>query len=160
MRFKFLIIIVLLSLFSFADDKIYLLPKETKIAFSQIEKLIDSSKYQIDIAMYNFSKKDLAKQLIKRHKKGVKVRVFFDSEKIKNKSSEYKLLKKNGIECFVISKAKLHTKLAIFDKETAIFGSLNWTKESFSENYEILYITTKDDIVDKLNHFIDKLKDE
>ena len=44
--------------------------------------------------------------------------------------------------------------------ETAIFGSLNWTKESFGENYEILYITTKDDIVDKLNHFIDKLKDE
>jgi len=159
MRFKFLFIIVLLSLFSFADDKIYLLPKETKQAYKQIEKLIDSSKSQIDVAMYNFSKKSLAEELIKKHKKGIKVRVFFDSEKIKNKSSEYKLLKKSGIECIVISKAKLHTKLAIFDKKTALFGSLNWTKESFDENYEILYITSKDEIVERLNHFIDKLKD-
>lgn len=159
MNFKYLFIILLLSIFSFANDKIYFFPDESKKAYNKIEELIESSNTQIDVAMYNFSKKSLAKKLIKAHKKGIKIRVFFDSEKIKNKSSEYKLLKENGIQCIVIKDAKLHLKLAVFDKKTALFGSLNWTKESFSENYEILYISSKEDIVEKIDKFINKLKD-
>ncbi|XPV70119.1 MAG: phospholipase D-like domain-containing protein [Halarcobacter sp.] len=160
MKLKLLFIILLLLSSLNCDDKIYLFPNESKKAIKDIELLIKESKTQIDVAMYNFSKKSLAKLLIKAHENGVLINVFFDSKKIKDKSSEYKLLKKNGINCYIIDDAKLHTKLAIFDKKTALFGSLNWTKDSFSENYEILYITSKKDVLSKLNRFIKNLKDK
>ncbi|MDD2640125.1 MAG: phospholipase D-like domain-containing protein [Arcobacteraceae bacterium] len=93
-------------------------------------------------------------------KRGVAVRVFLDEEKSKDKSSEYKLLKKNGIDVVLIGTTKLHTKLAIFDKKVAVFGSSNWTKESFDENYEIIYVSKQDDVLEKLNQFIKQLKEK
>ncbi|MFA7084617.1 MAG: phospholipase D-like domain-containing protein [Arcobacteraceae bacterium] len=143
-----------------ANDTLFLLPKESKQAVEKIETLMSNAESSIDIAMYNFSLKSFAKILIEAKKRGVKVRVFLDEEKAQNKSSEYALLKKNGIDIFLISNTKLHTKLAIIDQKVAIFGSSNWTKESFDENYEIIYISEQKEMIEKFNHFLEKLKEK
>lgn len=150
----------LLAITLHAKDTLFLLPQESKQAEQKIEELIKSSQHSIEVAMYNFSLKSLAQELIQAKKRGLEVKVFLDKEKSKDKSSEYKLLKKNGVDVILIGYTKLHTKLAIFDKKVAVFGSSNWTKESFDKNYEIIVVSQQDDMLKKLNQFIKQLKEK
>jgi phosphatidylserine/phosphatidylglycerophosphate/cardiolipin synthase-like enzyme len=154
------VMLFLLAITLHANDTLFVLPQESKQAEQKIEELIKSSQHSIEVSMYNFSLKSLAQELVQAKKRGVDVRVFLDEEKSKDKSSEYKLLRKNGIDVILIGTTKLHTKLAIFDKKVAVFGSSNWTKESFDENYEIIYVSKQDDVLEKLNQFIKQLKEK
>ena len=64
-----------------------------------------------------------------------------------------KLLNKNGIKT-IISKEKMHLKVAVIDSKIAILGSTNWTEESFEENYDFIYITNEEKIINSLLDFI------
>ena len=92
--------------------------------------------------MYNFTYTKFNNILNKVIKNGVKITLI-------NMKSKLKLNKKIKL---IKSKRKLHIKLAIIDNKFAIFGSANWKKKSFSENYEIINIT--DDKL-KLKRFIE-----
>ncbi len=138
---KYIIISLLLSITLYAKEYIYFLPADAKKAKNHIEKLIKNSKSSIDIAMYNLGYKKFIKQLKKAKKKGVEVNIVYDKGADLRKLDARKL------------KEKLHTKLAIFDKKTVVFGSANWTKASFSENYEIIYISDEENLVSKFNTF-------
>lgn len=141
-----LFLILLLSISLYAQNSLYFFPKDAKKAKNDIEKLINNSKYSIDIAMYNFGHKKLTKLLLKAKKRGVKVEVFYDKKDVDFKDIETKTVDK-----------KLHTKIAIFDKKTVVFGSPNWTKKSFKENYEVLYITDDKKLLSKFNKFFKSL---
>lgn len=160
LKLKLLFTLFLLAVTLNANDTLFLLPKESKNAQEHIETLIKTAQKSIDVAMYNFELKDFAKALVKAQKNGVEVNVFLDAQKIKDKASEYDYLRKNGVRVFIIGKEKLHTKLAIFDKHTAVFGSSNWTKESFDENYEIIYVSKQQKVLEKLNTLIKELKEK
>ena len=134
-------------------NELFILPKKSKESLDYIEKLIKESKDEIKIAVYNFSYKKIVKNLVKAKKSGTDITVYFDSSKIKEDDEVYKLLKKNDIKVIIV-KDKLHTKLAIFDKKIAYFGSANWTKKSFKENYEILYFTKEKETISTLNNFL------
>jgi phosphatidylserine/phosphatidylglycerophosphate/cardiolipin synthase-like enzyme len=144
--------ILLLSLFLFtnifAGDKVYFLPKQNKQIKSEIIKLINTANKSIDIAMYNFKYVKFAKALEKASKRGVKVKIYYYKKKIKFK---------NNIIALKV-KSKLHTKIAIIDKKTVIFGSANWTKDSFAKNYEVVYITNQKHILKKFNKFFKNIK--
>lgn len=159
-KLNFLVILFLLTVTLNAKDTLFILPKQANEAQKEIETLINNASSSIDVAMYNFSLKSFSKALIKAKQKGVKVRVFLDKEKTEDKSSEYKLLKDNDIEIIKIGHTKLHTKLAIFDKKIAVFGSSNWASESFEGNYEIIYISEQNDVLERLNVFIKELKEK
>ena len=138
----------------FALEKAYILPKDTNKAFETMETLIKNSKEHIDIAVYNFEYKKIAKLLKKAAKKGVKINIIFEHSKLKNKKSKYEYLcNEKNIECKIEKKQKQHIKLMVFDKQTAMFGSANLTKESFGENLELLYFTDAPTVVKKLNTF-------
>ncbi|NOR57668.1 MAG: DUF1669 domain-containing protein, partial [Sulfurimonas sp.] len=122
-----LFLIILLSISLYAQNSLYFFPQDAKKAKGDIEKLINNSKSSIDIAMYNFGDKKLAKLLDKAQKRGVEVKIFYDKKDVDF----------NGIETKTVDR-KLHTKIAIFDKKTVVFGSPNWTKKSFKKNYEVL----------------------
>lgn len=159
-KLKLLFTLFLLAVTLNANDTLFLLPKESENAQEHIETLIKTAQKSIDVAMYNFELKEFAKALVKAQKNGVEVNVFLDAQKIKDKASEYDYLRKNGVRVFIIGKEKLHTKLAIFDKHTAVFGSSNWTKESFDENYEIIYVSKQQEVLEKLNTMIKELKEK
>ena len=141
-----LFLILILSINIYASDKLYFFPKEAKKAKEHIEKLIKNADKSIDIAMYNFGDSKLAKLLKKADKRGVDVKIFYTKKDVS--------LPDEGIK---ITKRKLHTKIAIFDKKTVVFGSPNWTKKSFKDNYEVLYITDKKKIVLRFNEFFKEL---
>ena len=98
--------------------------------------------------MYNFKYKKFVKALKNAAKRGVKVKIYYYKKKVEfNKKIQIIKIKK-----------KLHTKIAIFDKKKVVFGSLNWTKDSFVNNYEVMYITDKKEIVKEFNTFFNSIK--
>lgn len=134
------------------QNQTFFLPQQGNEAKDKIVELISSSKENIKISMYNFSYKKFAKELVDASKKGLKVEVILDKEKIKEDDDIYKYFKNNGVNV-IIPKKKLHTKIALFDNKILLIGSLNWTKESFEENYEILLILDDKKIINETNIF-------
>lgn len=134
------------------QNQTFFLPQQGNEAKDKIIELISSSKENIKISMYNFSYKKFAKELVDASKKGLKVEVILDKEKIKEDDDIYKYFKNNGVNV-IIPKKKLHTKIALFDNKILLIGSLNWTKESFEENYEILLILDDKKIINETNIF-------
>ncbi|WP_368030054.1 phospholipase D-like domain-containing protein [Arcobacter sp. s6] len=159
LKFKIFLFIIFFTSALLANEvninpnHVYFFPKQADEAKDKIIELINNSKDSIEISMYNFSYKKLAKELVKASKRGVEIKVVLDKEKVKDDNDIYKYLKDNDIKVIIPDK-KLHTKIAIFDNETALIGSLNWTKESFEENYEILLLSNdKKTILDMSDFF-------
>lgn len=156
----FKIFLVFTLFFSFANAKveneIYFLPNKAKAAKEKIIDYIKDSKKNIYVSMYNFSYKKFAKPLGKASKRGVKVTVYLDKSKVKKDDSIYKYLIKKGVKVVVADK-KLHTKIAIFDEKTIVLGSTNWTKDSFSGNYEVILFSNDKEIISKSLKFLKKL---
>jgi phosphatidylserine/phosphatidylglycerophosphate/cardiolipin synthase-like enzyme len=140
---------MILNISLFAKDEVYFLPTQSKEVKNQIEKLIKNSKKSIDIAMYNFSYKKFIKLLKKAKSRGVKVNIIYEKSDLKLDSLDA-IQHKNP--------KKLHTKMAIFDNKTVVFGSTNWTKKSFNENLEFIYITNNSKTVKKFITFFKRIK--
>jgi phosphatidylserine/phosphatidylglycerophosphate/cardiolipin synthase-like enzyme len=152
---RILLVLILLVHFGFAKQTIFILPHETTQAKETLLSHIKKSQKSIDIAMYNFTYTKVAKALRKAHKRGVRVRILFDKSKIKKKS-QYEYLKNSGIECFIASE-KMHIKAALFDGKILSLGSMNWKKESFSKNYELLYFTDHKKSIQKFQNFFETM---
>ena len=151
--------IILISLFlvlTLYSNEVYILPKQGDEIKDKISESITNAKSEILIAMYNFSYKKFAKDLVDASKNGVKITVFLDAKKVKEDPEISEYLKKNNIKV-VLVKDKMHLKVALIDSKVAIFGSTNWTKESFEENYELIYISEDEKTVKTLSSFIKSL---
>lgn len=147
-----ILLVSFLFVINLYSSEVYLLPKDSNEVKEKISSLILDAKEEIFIAMYNFSYKRFAKDLIKASKNGVKITVLFDSEKTKKDDEVFNLLKENGIKTIINKdKNKMHLKIALIDSSKAIIGSTNWTKESFEENYDLIYITDEKKVIEKLD---------
>ncbi|WP_197972075.1 phospholipase D-like domain-containing protein [Nitrosophilus labii] len=156
------------SLFLWADE-IYILPYEAKPALDTLLKSIDLSKNQIDIAIYSFTNRKIAKHLKKAAKRGVKIRIIFDKESnLYNKRSQLRYLAKyKNIKTYIISGkpfkkndsyGKMHMKLMIIDNKRVILGSANYSYSAFGKNYEILYIKDDYKIAKKCEKYFERIK--
>jgi len=148
--FYLLLFMILISSSLYGKDKIYFLPNEADIAKEDIVKLLKNADTSIDIAMYNFTYKKFNKAIKKAIKNDVKVTIIYNKTKLKF-DKKIELIK---------TKRKQHIKLAIIDDKYAIYGSANWKKESFGENYEIINITDDKKRVKKFIEIYKKLKEE
>jgi phosphatidylserine/phosphatidylglycerophosphate/cardiolipin synthase-like enzyme len=148
-----------LLLFSsvYPSSEIYFLPKDAKKSKNKIINLIENSKSSIDIAMYNLSYKKLMNSLNDASKRGVNVTIFLDKAKFKKSDKINSFLEKSGISYKILDK-KNHLKLALFDKKLAVFGSANWTKESFEDNYELIYMTSEKREIQKIKDIFSSLE--
>jgi len=147
---KKLFLVLALSLSAVALDKIYFLPKEAKEVKSEIIDLIENAKKSIDVVVYSFDDKKLVKALKKAAKDDIDVTVIYGKSKLK-------FYKKINL---ITTKRKQHIKLAIIDNSIAIYGSANWKKEAFGENYEIINITDDPKRVERFNEIIKEIKKE
>lgn len=147
------LIICLITISINAKDEIFYFPKDASFVEAKILSLIKKSKSNIVISMYNFSHKKFAKALVKAKKRGIDVVLYLDASKVKKDNKLYKLFIKKGIKTTLI-KNKLHTKLALFDDTTLVTGSINFTKETFKKNYELVIFTKNKEFIIKTKVFI------
>lgn len=102
---------------------------------NSIIQRIDTAEKSIDAAVYAINNKDIVKALKKAHKRGVKIRILTDKLQAGNKNSKVRELYDYGVKIRVNSKHKIeHNKFAVFDFESVVTGSYNWTEPASNKN--------------------------
>jgi len=147
------LLIILLFSFSIFANEVFLLPDESNLAKQRIGILIKNAKSSIFVAMYNFTYKKIVKDLLTASNNGIKVIVLLDKEK--NFDNDILKLLENGKIKTIVNqdKNKMHMKAILIDDKIALIGSTNFTKKSFTENYDLIYISKDEKLVSKLKEF-------
>lgn len=104
---------------------------------NSIVQRIDKAEKSIDAAVYAINNRDIVKALKKAHDRGIKIRILTDRLQAGNKSSKVRELYNYGIKIRVNSKHKIeHNKFAVFDFNSVVTGSYNWTEPASDKNSE------------------------
>lgn len=102
-----------------------------------IVKMINGSRREIDVAVYSLNNEDIVTALKDADRRGVKVRILTDRLQAAGRSSKVRELFRAGVNIRVHSKHKIeHNKFAVFDGQTAVTGSYNWTEPATGKNSE------------------------
>jgi cardiolipin synthase len=123
--------------FKFADQKmeLWFLPSKEDAA-DRIKQIVDSAKKTVRVAMFTFTRQDLAEAIVEASKRGIKAEVVMDHYCGKGAGAKVvKYLKKNGIDVRLSTGGGLlHHKFLWVDGKTLVNGSTNWTKSAFTKN--------------------------
>lgn len=117
---------------------------EDRDAIYRLQKLIQSAQKTIQVAMFTWTRLDMAEELIEARKRGVRVEVALDRSSAYGVSEKVaKYLNNEGIPVILNSGAGLlHHKMMIVDDETLVVGSANWTLAAFEKNNDCFVIIT------------------
>lgn len=97
---------------------------------------------QCDICVYTITDNRLSEAVIDAHKRGAKVRVITDNEKLHDLGSDILTLDSAGVPVRIDnSPYHMHHKFAIFDGRSLLTGSYNWTRSAASNNEENFLIS-------------------
>lgn len=127
---------------------------------------VNSPRHTLDICMYVLTNLDLAQAVLKQHLKGVKVRVIIDADMAFASGSHIRRLEKQGIPVrWMKSTNLMHHKFSLIDASSdnadavpvVIMGSLNWTNQALSGNFEDVAITSQKKLVEQYRIEFEKL---
>lgn len=105
--------------------------------YSSVLPLLRDAKDSIEVAMFFLTHKNLSRELVAAHERGIKVRVIIDATGATNGYSKHKFLRRNGIPVKVETwGGKMHMKSALVDGRHLVIGSMNWTSAGESKNDE------------------------
>jgi cardiolipin synthase A/B len=130
--------------YSSDEISIWKLPEMGEEALDVLCSLLSGAKKTIRVAMFTFSHKRLAEELIDAHARGVDVQVALDHYTREGSSKKIAdLLIEHGIPLLVSQGAHLlHHKWALIDGKTLVSGSANWTLSAFKKNKDLLFLIT------------------
>lgn len=122
------------------NAELYLTPSQSAVA--RLLELIATARKSIKVAMYTFTRQDLAAQLVAARRRGVDVEVFVDYQSAQGSSREVALmLQREGVTLRAgPSDRLLHHKFMVIDDRCCAMGSANWTKAAFSNNSDCLLL--------------------
>jgi phosphatidylserine/phosphatidylglycerophosphate/cardiolipin synthase-like enzyme len=99
--------------------------------------VIDAARNTLDVAMVFFTDPDAARALIAAAARGVHVRMVLDAGGAANSASKSPQLCAAGIPVKIENwGGKSHSKWAVADADTVLFGSMNWTSAGDRDNDE------------------------
>jgi len=123
--------------FTFGNQQleIWFLP-DNPDAIHRLKQLMREAKKSIQIAMFTWTRRDLAQEVVDAKKRGVNVQVVLDHYAGKGAGAAIlKILTQNDIDVRMSQGgALLHHKCMVVDGETLVNGSANWTKAAFTQN--------------------------
>ena len=153
----FLILFILVPFVSFASNsKVYFSPNGgcQEAVVTEISK----AKKSIDIAMYSFTSREIAQELVKAKDRKVKIRIVLDKgQKTENYSKSRYLIEKDFEVKYHNGDGLMHNKFSVFDGKVLITGSFNWTAGAESKNEENLLIMTDKYLIKKYEDRFDYL---
>lgn len=111
-------------------------------AVNHLKELIQTAKKTLRVAMFTWTRQDLAQSMIAAAKRGIKVEIVIDHYSGKGASAKIvNLLKKNGINITLSQGGTLlHHKFLYIDNRVLVNGSANWTKAAFTQNDDCFII--------------------
>lgn len=119
---------------------------------------LNSARYSLDICMYVLTNLDITTAILKLHYKGVKVRLIIDADMAFSSGSSVRKLERQGIPVrWTKSTNLMHHKFCILDASVVnkvtkvtplvMTGSLNWTNQALSGNWEDVTVTSQEELV-------------
>ncbi len=164
LRFTFLLIFACSFL---RANVLYIMPFEQEAALKELIDSIKKAKSSIDIAIYSFTNRDIARALRDASSRGVKINIIYDmgQKNIDNSTIGYLAKYENIHTCLLEGlqakrgkyKGIMHQKVIIVDDSKIGLGSANWSKNAFENSYETLFFTNEKSIVDKAKGYYDKM---
>jgi len=122
----------------------------------EILNLIENTKSEIKLEVYEFSYKTLADALIDARQRGVSVKVVLEPSVYQNSAiSDYLL--NGGVEVNWASKKfhNTHSKFAVFDDSIVLVGSTNWSENAMEYNREASVIIYSKEISERFERIFD-----
>lgn len=121
--------------------ELWVLPDDNK-AIHKIKSLIRGAQKTIQLALFTWTRKDLADEVIRAHERGVKVEAVIDRYSGNGAGTKIvEMLENAGIPVRLSSgRGLMHHKFAIIDNEILINGSANWTVNAFTVNDDCFLI--------------------
>lgn len=102
---------------------------------------IESAKAQILVQAYSFTSPAIAQALVQAYRRGIDVRVILDQSQRTEKYSEADFLFHAGVPVAIDAKhAIAHNKVMLFDGQTVVTGSFNFTRSAEDSNAENLLV--------------------
>ncbi|MCT4587582.1 MAG: phospholipase D-like domain-containing protein [Carboxylicivirga sp.] len=113
---------------------------------------------KIDICVFTISDNDIRDKLEYALNKGVRVRIITDDEKTNDLGSDIEYLQRKGADVKIDNSSHhMHHKFAIFDNETLLTGSYNWTRSAAQYNQENILETNDPKAIISYQKEFDKL---
>jgi len=102
-----------------------------------IMSAIEDAQYSIHVLAFSFTSPEIARALIRAAHRGVSVQVLVDKSQLRERYSQVPLLLKEKIPVRVdMARGLAHNKTMIFDTQTVLTGSFNFTRGAESRNAE------------------------
>lgn len=116
--------------------------------FDKIIASLNSARESIDICVFTISDDVISNAVIDAHERGLKVRIITDDDKADDLGSDITTFVTNQIPVKTDdAPSHMHHKFAIFDGQTLLNGSFNWTRSAYKNNNENI-------IVDSTPHLV------
>jgi phosphatidylserine/phosphatidylglycerophosphate/cardiolipin synthase-like enzyme len=131
------------------DIEVYFSPRGG--ATAALLKQIEAARSTILVQAYSFTSSSIAEALLAAHRRGVRVEVILDSEKVADeKRSMADFLARAGVSVRLDAQhGTAHNKVMILDRQVVITGSYNFTRHSEEDNAENLLIIRNKAIADR-----------
>jgi phosphatidylserine/phosphatidylglycerophosphate/cardiolipin synthase-like enzyme len=127
----------------------------------RIGRLLNGCSRTADICVFTITDDRLASYVLEAHNRGVSVRIVTDDEKAGDRGSDVYRLAAAGVKVRVDeSEHHMHHKFAVFDSETVLTGSYNWTRSAAEHNRENVIVTDDPKIVAPYQRNFEQLWEE
>lgn len=113
---------------------------EARASATHLIDAIQSARKTVQVAMFTWTRMDLAHAVADAHKRGLKVQVILDRKTVEGASEKvFRYLKEQKVPVKVhTGPGRFHHKFLLIDHSRLFFGSVNWTEQGFSKNRDIL----------------------
>nr|CAI5858747.1 unnamed protein product [Callosobruchus analis] len=138
-------------------------------SYVQLQKLLHfvaSAKISICVCMYMLTLKQFSHELIKAHKRGIKIRIILDLVMSKTEASQFNIMEfiqhdiphKNQAS----GHSMMHHKFCLIDKEDSslakmFFGSMNLTGQALVSNFDSVVLTNNSNIIQRYSEEFEEL---
>ncbi|WP_449468102.1 phospholipase D-like domain-containing protein [Stenotrophomonas humi] len=114
----------------------------------RLRSLCAGARQTMDICVFTISDDRLSSVILDAHKRGVKVRIISDNDKVFDDGNDIRRLHEAGIVVHVDhSQYHMHHKFAVFDGKLLANGSFNWTRTATEYNDENLVVSNDRNLV-------------
>ncbi|GAB2532429.1 phospholipase D-like domain-containing protein [Rufibacter soli] len=109
---------------------------------------IRSARRSLHLCVFTISDDRITAALLEAYKKGIKIQLLTDNEKLFDKGSDIRALASAGLSIKVDNTQNhMHHKFAIIDSQWVLTGSYNWTRSAALYNHENVLITADKPVV-------------
>jgi cardiolipin hydrolase len=124
----------------------------------RIRQLLGAARHKVDICVFTITDNRISSAISDAHRRGVRVRIITDNDKVHDAGSDIQELASAGIPIKVDrTQYHMHHKFALFDGNRLLTGSYNWTRGAAEYNEENFVVTSNPDLVNPFNQVFEQL---